>query len=89
MKFTLSQKMIDALGMTIHFEKPSRNIMIHSSPRTQAALAARGLATEHGRLTVEGEYLAFLYRAAPTTTPKTWNVDAVRVGAKVWYERNH
>lgn len=85
-KFTLTRKMIDALGTTIDFDGGSQ-CMIMSAPATQRALYRRGLANESGFLTLEGEYLAFLYRVAPGSR-KTWTRETVRIGASAWRNRN-
>lgn len=50
----LTDKMADALGCSADFEGGVQ-VMIISHPRTQRALAARGLADEHGQLTANGK----------------------------------
>lgn len=81
MKFTLSQKMIDALGMTIE-DTQGRQIMIMSHPTTQNALVRRGLATEYGYLNTRGQYLAHLYGNGCKKT--SWEFGDVVLAAEKW-----
>lgn len=76
----LTAKMVDALGITIEINGKQGMIMSH--PKTQAALADRGLADEFGYLTVAGRYLAYLYGNGSAL--RTWDIEKLADEGVKW-----
>lgn len=79
-RINVTPKMVEALENTIEIN--GRRAMIMSHPKTQAALAARGLATEHGYLTDEGRFVARLVSVGDT--PRAWSWDTIEAGTRTW-----
>lgn len=79
-RISLTPKMADALGTTIEIN--GKQAMIMSHPKTQAALAERGLATEHGYLTDQGRFIAHLISLG--TVKRSWSWDTIEAGTRTW-----
>jgi hypothetical protein len=77
----ISEHMAEALGCTITFDDEVQT-MIMSHPRTQAALARRGLANEHGQLTDMGKYVAYLL--ANGCKSRSWLRESLESGTHMW-----
>jgi hypothetical protein len=78
----INLKMVEALGMTIEIN--GRQAMIMSHPKTQAALAVRGLADENGYLTDWGLYVAWLLGNG--SPKRTWTSEMLEDLAPAWIE---
>lgn len=76
----ITDKMADALGMTI--EVNGRQAMIMSHPRTRAALTTRGLADEHGNLTDHGRLVAYLISIGGTR--RAWSTEELEAATRNW-----
>lgn len=76
----LTSKMVDALGMTMEInDKP---MMIGSHPRTQKSLASYGLADEHGYLTDQGRFVAYL--ASLGGNVRSWSREGLEASTRTW-----
>lgn len=81
-RINVTPKMADALGTTIEIN--GERAMIMSSPKTQAALAKRGLATEHGYLTDQGRFLAWMISMDPASRTRSWSWSTIEAGTRTW-----